>query len=121
MKSSSARAIGLIAAALGIGYLLTSKKSDSQAKPTLILPRLASAPGPVLTVITVDTTGFVREVIPQAWSGQSSVIELIVLDAKTNLPVAEAIAFPREQYDFKTLPKEVSNLLNTYFKVQWAP
>lgn len=123
MKTSNATIIGLVAAALGIGYLLTSKKSTgvNGAKATLILPRLALASTPTLTAISVDTNGVVREVIPQAWSGASSMIELIVLDAKTGLPVAEAIAFSRDQYDFKTLPAEVSSLLNTYFKVQWAP
>jgi len=123
VKTSNATIIGLVAAALGIGYLLTGKKSGKTngAKATLILPRLAPVSTPTLTAISVDTNGVVREVIPQAWSGQSSMIELIVLDAKTGLPVAGAVAFSREQYDFKTLPTEVSALLNMYFNVQWAP
>jgi hypothetical protein len=114
-------------------YLFTRPKSTgggtsggggvqpSPTKPTLVLPRLAPAPGPTITVLTIDTNGIVREVIPQPWSGANSVIELLVINAANGVPVAEAMAFGREPYDFKTLPTEVADLLNTYFNVTWAP
>jgi hypothetical protein len=90
------------------------------SKPMLKLPRLAPAVGQTVTAITIDTNGLVREVIPKAWTGSTSLIELLVINASNGVPVAETIAFGREQYDFRTVPTEVRDLLDTYFNWSFA-
>jgi hypothetical protein len=90
------------------------------SKPDLQLPRLTPAPGQTVTAITIDTNGVVREVIPKAWTGSTSLIELLVINASNGVPVAETIAFGREQYDFRTVPTEVRDLLDTYFNWSFA-